>query len=93
MIDILASPQEQGQATLAGFTFDLVSTAKFNSMTTEEFSVYKAILIGDPGCTGQFSNLAFLETNKTAWSSAITGNIVLLGMIATKKQEPARYAN
>lgn len=94
MIDSLSVPEERDQATSAGFTFDLKTTAEFNLMTTEEFSAYKAIILGAGDfCGGDINNLAFLETNKAVWSSAITGNIALLGMVATKQQEPARFLN
>ncbi|KAI3399265.1 hypothetical protein diail_7428 [Diaporthe ilicicola] len=77
MVDTLKA-EEYVQAMAAGFTIDVVNTAGFNSMTTAQFSAYRAIVIGDPYC-GSIDEIAFLETNKDVWSSAVTGNIVLIG--------------
>lgn len=80
MIDTLKA-EEYNRAIAAGFSVDVVTKAVFNSMTTEQFSAYRAIVIGDPYCSG-ISNIAFLDTNRNVWSSAITGNIVLIGRTA-----------
>ncbi|KAK2615991.1 hypothetical protein N8I77_002711 [Diaporthe amygdali] len=80
MVDTLKA-EEYVQAIAAGFTVDVVTTTEFNAMTTEQFSAYKAIVIGDPYC-GYIGEISFLDTNRDVWSSAVTGNIVILGTTA-----------
>ena len=48
-----------------------------SSMTTLNFAGYKAIVFGDPGCTGEPP--AILAATKSAWGAAITGNVLLYG--------------
>lgn len=77
MVDTLKA-EEYVQAIAAGYTVDVVTQTQFNAMTTDQFATYKAIVLGDPYCSG-ISNIAFLNTNRDVWSSSITGNVVLLG--------------
>lgn len=77
MIDTLKA-EEYVQAQAAGYTVDVVTKDTFNAMTTAQVAAYKAIVIGDPYCA-DIPNIAFLDTNRDIWSSAITGNIILLG--------------
>lgn len=79
MVDTLKA-EEYNQAIGAGFTVKVVTKTEFNAMTTAQFSAFKAIVIGDPYC-GSISNIAFLDTNRDVWSRAVTGNVVLIGMV------------
>lgn len=90
MVDTLVIDEARNSAAAAGLTDDVVTTAQFNSMTTQELSAYKALVFGEQYCNSDISLLSFLETNKNTWSSAVTGNIVLLGMVTTRQKEPAR---
>lgn len=90
MVDTLAIDEARNSAAAAGLTVDVVTAAVFNSMTTQDFSAYKALVFGEPYCNSDINTLSFLEVNKDAWSSAVTGNIVLLGMVTTRQKEPAR---
>lgn len=77
--------QEYTEAVTAGFTVEMVNQATFNSYTTAQFSAYKAIVFGDPYC-GTANDIEFLNTNRDAWSNAVTGNIILLGATAFQPQ-------
>lgn len=90
MVDTLAVAEAQAQAAAAGLTVDVVPTAQFNAMTTQELSAYKALVFGERYCNSDLGLLAFLETNKATWSSVITGNIVLVGMLSIRQKQPAR---
>jgi hypothetical protein len=66
-------------SSFAGLTsMDVRYTAEIEDWTTEEFSAYSAIVFGDAYCQGAGS-IDILNTNRAAWSRAITGNIVLMG--------------
>lgn len=93
MIEELMVQEEQDQAVAAGFTVDVVTTDQFNALTTQDFSAYKALVFGDRYCNGDIRSLDFLEVNKDVWSSAITGNMALLGKGPTKQKEPTRSLN
>lgn len=59
-------------------TAHIATPDEWNSMTTAEFAQYKAIIIPDPSC-GPLSKIDFLDSTKSVWSPAITGNIILIG--------------
>lgn len=88
MVDTLMG-QEYTEAINAGFTVDMVSQTTFNSYTTAQFSAYKAIVFGDPYC-GTVNDIEFLNSNRDAWSSAVTGNIILLGTTAFQPLPPKK---
>jgi hypothetical protein len=49
-------------------------------MTTTDFAAFKAIVIADPNCATDPTDLAFLHDTNTVWGPAVQGNIVLIGM-------------
>jgi len=69
---------EFDEAEALGYTTKTVTPTEWAAMTTEDFSKFKAIVIGDPNC-GSLSQIDFLEETKAVWSPAVTGNIILIG--------------
>jgi len=67
------------QALAALYTIDTVTTAVFETMTTAQFSTYRAIIIADNTGTLGAQMFAFLDRSKARWSPAIRGNIVMIG--------------
>jgi hypothetical protein len=63
-----------------GMTAKLVDEATWRSMTTADFAAFKAIVISDPDC-GDVSSIKFLEDTRDVWSPAVTGNMILIGML------------
>jgi hypothetical protein len=70
---------EAQQAISLGLTVDVVNAATWGSLSTAQFASYKAIVFGDPNCVTNTSPLAAAEANRAVWSSAVTGNVILIG--------------
>jgi len=66
--------------TTLGYTAKVVTEAQWNSMTTADFAAFKAIVIADPDCATDPTQLDFLATSNSVWGPAVEGNIVLIGM-------------
>jgi anthranilate/para-aminobenzoate synthase component II len=71
--------EELTQSVALGFTSDVVTEAQWLAMTISDFMAYRAIIIPGPPC-GSEANLDILDTTKSIWSPAITGNIIILGI-------------
>ena len=72
--------KEYDEAVELGISTKLVTEAEWAAMKTEDFAKYKALVVPDPRCGG-VSNIKFLEDSKNEWSPAVTGNIILIGML------------
>lgn len=70
---------ERDLAQGMGFSTKTVSQGEWDSMTTDEFSKFKAIIVADPFCSADPSDIAFASRNKATWSPAILGNIIVTG--------------
>jgi hypothetical protein len=71
---------EEQQAVALGFTVDVVDPVTWSAMTTADFATYKAIVLGDPTCqTAPAPALTAAEANRTVWSPAVTGNVIVNG--------------
>jgi hypothetical protein len=66
--------------TTLGYTVKVVSEDEWATMTTADFAAYKAIVIADPDCSGDPTDVAFLASSNTVWGPAVQGNIVLIGL-------------
>jgi uncharacterized repeat protein (TIGR01451 family) len=64
--------------TDAGFEPVVASAAEWGSMTTADFDNYRALLIGDPGCSS-VSTVAAAVANKAVWGAAVNGNVIIDG--------------
>jgi hypothetical protein len=69
--------------TTLGYTAKVVTEAQWAGMTTADFAAYKAIVIADPTCATDPTDLAFLHDTNKVWGPAVQGNIVLIGMYFT----------
>jgi hypothetical protein len=66
--------------TTLGYSVKVVSEAEWSAMTTADFAAFKAIVIADPDCSSDPTDVAFLASTNTIWGPAVQGNIVLIGM-------------
>jgi len=69
------------QALAVGFTIDTVTTAVFETMSTAQFSTYRAIVIADNRGRLGASMFDFMDRSKASWSPAIKGDIVMIGQL------------
>lgn len=75
-----ASESLEAQAAAAlGLTPVVVDAQTWGAMTTAQFATYRAIVLGDPTCVEDTGPLAPAETNRTVWSPATTGNLIIIG--------------
>lgn len=72
-----ASSIEGAAATALGFAVDVVDAATWASMTAAQFDAYRALIIGDPFCSGGY--LTEAESNTATWGSVVDGNVVVNG--------------
>jgi len=47
-------------------------------MTADQFAAYRAIVLGDPTCSGE-SAVSAAESNALTWGSVINGNVEIIG--------------
>ncbi|KAI5803409.1 hypothetical protein DFH27DRAFT_48035 [Peziza echinospora] len=63
-----------------GYTVVELGPSEWASLTTADASTYKAIVFGDPFCTGVTPGiLEGPESNRATWSPAVTGNVIVIG--------------
>lgn len=75
-----AASLEATQATAQGLTPVVVDAITWSAMTTAEFASYRAIIFGDPTCAaGTAPSLTPAIDNRTEWSPAINGNVIIAG--------------
>jgi hypothetical protein len=67
---------EAVQAPLVGLTPVVVSSNQWVSMTRANFATYRAIVLGDHQCGGDYSAAA---ANVATWGAAVNGDIILIG--------------
>jgi RHS repeat-associated protein len=73
-----ASSIEAQQAAADGYGVDIVDAATWSAMTADQFAAYRAIILGDPTCSGE-SSVAAAEANAMVWGPVIDGNIEIIG--------------
>jgi len=83
---VTGSPSpEQVEAEALGFVVQVDDAAAWGARTTASFASYRAIILGDPknpagtDCSNDPINLAPAEANRTTWTPAVTGNVVVIG--------------
>jgi hypothetical protein len=81
---IVATPTSSFVAGTAitglGLTADIASTYAGWTTPPQPYSSYKAIVFGDPNCTiNSPAPFAAAMTNIPQWTSAVTGNVIIIG--------------
>jgi cysteine-rich repeat protein len=78
---ILSSADPDGiyaaRASAAGLTVVTATDAQWAARTTAEFATFKAIILGDPGCSLTPPTAAV--ANASVWGAAIDGPILVIG--------------
>jgi hypothetical protein len=74
-----ATSQEAVEALNLGFDVVLNNATTWGSMTTANFATFRAIILGDPLCVGGTGPITAALANRTVWSPAVTGNILITG--------------
>ena len=71
-------------AQLAGYEIRIADEDRWRAMTTEEFSAFDAIVVGDPNCGGDhYGGVDYMEPireTRDSWSPAVTGQVILIAM-------------
>ena len=73
------SSTEAQEAVADGYGVDVVDASTWASMTTADFSAYKAIILGDPTCSTDPSTVAAAASDASVWGAAVTGNVEVIG--------------
>ncbi len=77
---VTGSPsKEELQAAIAGLDVVVATMAQWSGMTQANYQTYRALVFGDPSCSGSVSVVAGAEANRTTWSPAVTGNVIVIG--------------
>lgn len=76
----IASSNEVDASVALGYTVDVVDSTTWASMTASDFNEYRAIIFGDPFCSGDRNVVEGVPTfNNAVWSSVVDGNIMVVG--------------
>jgi hypothetical protein len=70
---------EEFQANALGLTPVIASPADWGTMTSANFATYRAVVLGDRTCSADLNDVAAAEANKTTWSPAVKGNVIVIG--------------
>jgi hypothetical protein len=71
------SSAEAAEVAAKGYTPVVVDDATWQSMTTSQFSSYKALVIGDPTCSE--TPPAAAVATAAVWGPAVSGNTIIIG--------------
>ena len=72
------SSTEANEAAAKGLAVDIVDPTAWSAMTAAQFSAYRAIILGDPTCSGAYSAAAATAT-ATTWEPLLNGNVIIVG--------------
>jgi hypothetical protein len=70
---------EANEATSKGFAVDIVDPTAWTALTPAQFSSYRAIILGDPTCSGNPSTVAAATSTATTWEPLLNGNVIIVG--------------
>jgi uncharacterized repeat protein (TIGR01451 family) len=73
------SSREAVQAVALGFTVEMADATQWTAKLQADFSTYRAIILGDPLCSYSTSSVQAAIDNRSVWSPAVNGNIILIG--------------
>ena len=70
--------REAQAVTALGLTPVIADDATWRTLTTAQFSSYRAVVLGDPNCSS-LPSVASAEATVDTWGPAITGNVLING--------------
>jgi hypothetical protein len=70
---------EAKKAVELGLSVEVVNADGWAAKTKADFAQYKAIILGDPQCSGDLVSVAAADANKNVWGPAVTGNVIIIG--------------
>ena len=73
------SSPEALAATALGLPVTVVTNAQWAALTAEQFSSYRAIILGDPTCMGGAGPVAAAAANNAVWGPTVNGNVFIIG--------------
>src|SRR6266699_1313861 len=62
-----SSSIEASEAAADGFAVDVVDAATWSAMTAAQFASYRAIILGDPTCSGITPDITAATANSKVW--------------------------
>lgn len=81
------SSLEAKEALNLGFDVVVNDNPTWLSMTTVNFASFRAIILGDPYCQGSTAPVGAAIGNRTTWSPAVQGNMIIIGTDETLHAE------
>lgn len=73
-----ASSIEAQAAITAGMTVEVVDNAGWAAKSAADFATYRALILGDPTCSG-VSSASAAVANTLVWGSAVNGRVIIMG--------------
>lgn len=73
-----ASSIEAQAAIAAGMTVEVVDNAGWAAKSAADFATYRALILGDPTCTGIGSASAAIA-NASTWGPVVNGRVIIIG--------------
>jgi hypothetical protein len=81
------SSLEATEALNLGFDVVVNDNPTWLSMSTAQFATFRAIILGDPYCQGSTAPIGAAIGNRTTWSPAVQGNMIIIGTDETLHAE------
>ncbi|HLM48786.1 MAG TPA: kelch repeat-containing protein [Myxococcaceae bacterium] len=71
---------EESAVKRLGYAVEVVNEVQWSRMTSADFASYRAIILGDPGCS-TFNPGALFEAvkNRHVWGPVVDGNVLIVG--------------
>jgi uncharacterized repeat protein (TIGR01451 family) len=74
------SSREAQAAIAAGYNVEIATPAQWASKTTVDFATYRALILGDPTCSGSDAiSVGAAIADNPIWAAAVTGNVFING--------------
>ncbi len=70
---------EASAAAALGFEPVVADPATWSALSTQQFGQFRAIVLGDPRCSGGLGAISPAEANAATWGPAVTGNVLVVG--------------
>jgi uncharacterized protein (TIGR03382 family) len=88
-----AQSREAQAAASAGFAVEVVTPAQWQAKRAADFMSYRALIIGDAGCTGSDNAFKAAVDSRLAWGHIVDGNVVIVGADPSSNETPALVEN
>ena len=74
-----AASREAQAATALGYAVEIATDAQWAAKTAADFGSYRALVLGDPTCSGSLASIDAAIANRAVWGPEVDGNVIVNG--------------